>query len=255
MTDVLSHPISPLPIIVPSGFRIIAHRGASAYAPENSMAAFALAARMGITEVELDVQLTRDGEVVICHDTTMARYGHGPALVEEMTWPELAALDMGSWFSPFLYGGEPMIRLADLFARFGAGFTYHVEIKGRAPGLAAATHAVITQLGLEAHCVVTSFAYDALTAMRAESASMRLGWLVEAVDAATAEQARALALFQLCPHAARVTPTMTTLARTVVAEVRTWGLAEDVHARIRRTLDAGCDGMTIDWPDWVTHER
>ena len=250
-----------LPIVVPPQFRIIAHRGASAYAPENTMAAFELAARMGVTEVELDVQLTQDGQLALCHDTTLDRYGHGPRVVEEMTWPELAAQDMGSWFSPFLYGGEPMIRLNDLFTRFGADLTYHVELKGRAPGLAAATHRVITRFGLAGRCIVTSFSFDALAAMRAQSATMRLGWLVQQIDADSMDRARELDLYQLCPDAAHVTPEMVPRARAVVAEVRTWGLlgadvrnqAATVQALIRRTVDAGCDGMTINWPDWVAN--
>ena len=250
-----------LPIVVPPQFRIIAHRGASAYAPENTMAAFELAARMGVTQVELDVQLTQDGQLALCHDTTLDRYGHGPRGVEEMPWPELAALDMGSWFSPFLHGGEPMIRLDDLFDRFGVDLTYHVELKGSAPGLAAATYRTIAEYGLEERCVVTSFAYHALAAMRSQSATVRLGWLVEQIDAAGMERARELDLFQLCPHAAHVTPEMVHRARSVVAEVRTWGLlgadvrtqAATVQGLIRRTVDAGCDGMTVNWPDWVVH--
>ena len=132
-----------LPITVPSGFRIIAHRGASAYAPENTAAAFTLAHEIGVDEVETDAQLTPDGEVVLCHDRALARYGHGDAVVEETPWAKLAALDMGSWFSPHLYGGERMWRLDDLFSAYGDRFTYHVELKGAAAGLAAEAHACI----------------------------------------------------------------------------------------------------------------
>ena len=108
-----------LPILVPPAFRIIAHRGASAYAPENSMAAFTLAQKMGIREIELDTQLTPDGVVALCHDRTLARYGHGAQVMEEMNWADLAALDMGAWFSPYLFGGERMITLEQLLARYG----------------------------------------------------------------------------------------------------------------------------------------
>ena len=62
-----------LPIPCPQGFRIIAHRGASAYAPENTAAAFRLAHEIGVNEVETDAQLTTDGEVVLCHDTDPGR--------------------------------------------------------------------------------------------------------------------------------------------------------------------------------------
>jgi glycerophosphoryl diester phosphodiesterase len=252
-----------LPIRVSSRFRIIAHRGASAYAPENTRAAFDLAARMGVAEVELDTQLTADGEIALCHDATLARYGHGDRMVESMSWAELAGLDMGSWFSPFLFRGERMLTLDQLFAAYGDRFTYHVEIKGKVPALPAAVHGAIARHGLVDHVVVTSFRYDSLIALRELDATLRLGWLTQAIDADALEKARSARLYQLCPAAARVTAEQVVAARAVVAEVRAWGVqgekvptqGADVIALIRRVLDAGCDGMTINWPDWAQHER
>lgn len=254
-------PIPSLPIPVPRSFRIIAHRGASAYAPENTLAAFELAERMGVVDVELDTQLTTDGVVAICHDGTLARYGHGQRRVEEMSWAELAALDMGSWFSPFLFAGMRMTRLDQLFAHFGARLTYHIELKGHAPALAAAVHHLIEEHHLAEKCYITSFAFDALVAMRRESPSLRLGWLVRAIDDEIMNQAQALQLFQLCPQASAVTAEMVTRARAVVADVRAWGIqgetvaqqSAQIIALIEHVRDSGCDGTTINWPDWVRH--
>lgn len=251
-----------LPIPVPANFRIIAHRGASAYAPENTHAAFELAARMGITEIELDTQLTLDGQIALCHDSTLERYGHGPRMVEQMQWSELASLDMGSWFSPFLHAGERMITLDDLFATYGTTFTYHVEIKGKAEGLPAAVHAAIQRHNLRDHCFITSFRYDALVAMRERDADLPLGWLVREIDADTVTQAKAIGLYQLCPIAKSVTADQVAQAREVVREVRAWGLqGESTHNHaaelirlIHQVVDSGCDGMTINWPDWVRHK-
>lgn len=250
-----------LPIPVPATFRIIAHRGASAYAPENTLPAFRLAQEMGVYEVELDTQLTTDGQVVLCHDATLARYGHGPRRVEEMRWPELAGLDMGSWFSPFLFGGEPMVTLEQLFQVFEDRLFYHIELKGRAPGLPAAVHQLIRRHGLRHFCLVTSFARDSLAAMRSLDATLPMGWLVRAIDQEAMAGARELSLAQLCPAAEEVTPEAVAQARQVVSEVRAWGIngtrvstqAEEVQSLIRRVLAAGCDGMTINWPDWVHH--
>ncbi|MCC6454128.1 MAG: hypothetical protein IT328_04245 [Caldilineaceae bacterium] len=250
-----------LPIPVPPHFRIIAHRGASAYTPENTHAAFELTKRMGINEIELDTQLTLDGEIALCHDSTLERYGHGPRLVEEMQWAELAGLDMGSWFSPFLYAGERMITLDDLFTTYGQAFTYHVEIKGKAAGLEAAVHAAIQRHHLRDHCFVTSFRYDALVAMRELDAGLRLGWLVREIDSSAVAQAKAIGLHQLCPIAKSVTPQQVTQARKEVSEVRAWGLqgestqnhAAELIRLIHQVVDSGCDGMTINWPDWVRH--
>ncbi len=244
-----------LPIKVPAGFRIIAHRGASAYAPENTSAAFRLAHEIGVHELELDAQLSMDGEIALCHDRELTRYLQGRSVVEEMVWSELAALDMGSWFSPHLYGGERMLRLDDLFAAYGERFVYHVELKGAAAGLPAAVHACIGRYGLQDACIITSFSYDSLAAMRAIDETVHMGWLVREMDDDVLDKARELELYQLCPQAAHVTSEQVALASEVVPEVRAWGMSgerREVMALIQRVLDAGCDGMTIDWPDWVT---
>jgi glycerophosphoryl diester phosphodiesterase len=76
----------------------IAHRGASSYAPENTFAAFDLALRQGARHIELDVQATRDGHIVVIHDDTVDRTTDGSGLVTSQTLEALQALDAGSWF-------------------------------------------------------------------------------------------------------------------------------------------------------------
>ncbi len=252
-----------LPIPVLPHFRIIAHRGASAYMPENTLAAFQLAYDMGVTEIETDVQLTTDGVVVLCHDRTLARYDHGEQMVEAMKWGDLATLDMGSWFSPYLHQDKRMLTLDELLATFGNKLTYHIELKGHAPQLAAATHQLITAHRLHSNCLITSFDDNWLAAMQQIDLTLRLGWLVTTIDEQVIARAKALQLYQLCPRADQVTAAMVAQARTVVTEVRAWGLqservatqARDVQALIRNLLAAGCDGMTINWPDWVRREK
>lgn len=244
------------PIRVPAHYRIIAHRGASAYAPENTLPAFALARAMGVTDVELDTQLSADGVVVLCHDTTLERYGHGRRVLEGLPARELLSLDMGSWFSPHRFAATPMLTLGALLDAFRAGLVYHVELKGAAPELAAAVHAAVESRGLGSSVVFTSFSRAQLERMRGVSAAARLGWLVESIDDAVLEQAARLGLYQLCPRAARVTAAMVERARPVVAELRAWGLGgvpQEVRRLVLHTVDSGCDGATLDWPDWLAH--
>lgn len=248
-----------LPIPVPATFRTIAHRGASAYVPENTLAAFQLALEMGVPEIETDVQLTTDGVAVLCHDRTLTRYGHGDRVVEEMTWSELADLDMGSWFSPYLHHDKRMLTLDTLFRTFGDQLIYHVELKGAAAGLAAATHALIREHQLAGNCFITSFSYDWLVAMREIDPTLRMGWLVREINDEVLEKTAALDLYQLCPFAGTVTEQQVDQAKAIVSEVRAWGLlgesagkqAAEVQALIRNVINTGCDGMTINWPDWV----
>ena len=109
---------------------VIAHRGASAEAPENTLPAFQLAAEQGADWFELDCQLSADDEVVVIHDATLERTTDGTGRVADHTLAELRALDAGSWFDP-RFAGTPIPTLAEALEltpgrhRIGA----YVEIK------------------------------------------------------------------------------------------------------------------------------
>ncbi len=243
-------------ITVPEHFRIIAHRGACAYAPENTMPAFELAKKMGVREVELDTQLATDDVVVLCHDDSLQRYGHGDQIVETLTSDALLPLDLGSWFSPFLYGNTPMATLEGIVKRFADDFIFHIELKGKAADLPAKVFAIIAGHGLLERSIVTSFSWEQLERMRDISSSCRLGWLVHEFDQKALDGAARLNLFQLCPPARTTTEQLVKRGHDAVEEIRVWGMGgktSEVRALIQRVVDSGSDGMTIDWPDWATH--
>ena len=127
--------------------RIIAHRGASAYAPENTMAAFRKAVQLGAPEVETDVGFTKDRALLLLHDRTLERTTSGSGRPEDHDLAYLKTLDAGSWMDPREhpdfdwqqdYSGERLITLDELLAEFGDALTYHVEIKDRTAGLVPA---------------------------------------------------------------------------------------------------------------------
>lgn len=234
-------------------FRIIAHRGASMRAPENTMAAFRAARETGSKEIKTDVQLTTDGVLVLCHDETLARYGHGVRRVETCAFAELAALDFGAWFSP-AFAGERLVRLEDLFATFGSTFFYHIELKGAHPQLPARVLDAVKERELERQCVFTSFSAEQLRRARAHSADARLGWLVSPITDESLQTARELKLFQLCPKAANVTADNVRKASKIVEEVRAWGCPREKQAAretIQTLRETGCHGITMDEPLWA----
>ncbi|MGW0225493.1 glycerophosphodiester phosphodiesterase, partial [Streptomyces tendae] len=104
-----------------TGPDVIAHRGSSGMAPENTAAAIDLAVRQHADHVEIDVQRTKDGKLVNFHDCTMQRttdiedlYPGRPSYrVSDFTWNELRRLDAGTWFHDD-YAGEPIITLDDV---------------------------------------------------------------------------------------------------------------------------------------------
>lgn len=242
-----------LPIIVKRPFRVIAHRGASGYAPENTWAAFELAVEMGIKDLELDVQLSLDGEVVICHDLTLERYGH-TASIEAMNWLQLSQLDMGSWYSPYLFSDERLLRLQDLFKAYDSAITYHIELKGNAGLLPDHVCRLIEDFNLNDRVIITSFSSEALKRVGSIAPFLRLGWLMQKIDEDALSKAKALELFQLCPRADLLTVNAVRLARCVVSEVRSWGIngsREEVLALLQKSINTGCDGTTVNWPDWI----
>ncbi|HHW30986.1 MAG TPA: glycerophosphodiester phosphodiesterase [Clostridiaceae bacterium] len=93
--------------------KIIAHRGASKYAPENTIAAFKKAMELGSDGIELDVQLSSDGHIVVIHDEKLERTSNGSGLVKDKTLKELRELDFGSWFSPE-FKGETIPTLTEI---------------------------------------------------------------------------------------------------------------------------------------------
>ena len=149
-----------------------------------------------------------------------------------------------------------MVTLEELVTQFADDFLFHIEPKGKAADLAAKVFAVIEEHGLVERSIVTSFSLEQLERMRSVSSSCRLGWLVHEFDRGELDGAARLKLFQLCPPARTVTEPLVELGHEAVQEVRAWGMggkASEVRELIRRVADSGCDGMTIDWPDWATH--
>jgi glycerophosphoryl diester phosphodiesterase len=109
-------------------FTFIAHRGVSSKAPENTLAAFDLAVNKGFLNIELDVQLSRDGVPVIIHDSRIDRTTNGSGSVNSLSLEELKKLDAGSWFdSSFTSERIPM--LIEVLERYSSKVHLHLELK------------------------------------------------------------------------------------------------------------------------------
>jgi glycerophosphoryl diester phosphodiesterase len=111
---------------------IIAHRGGSAFAPENTLAAFQYAVDHGADGVELDVHLSADGEVIVIHDADLGRTTNGSGSVYQKNLAELKELDAGSWFGP-QFAGQRIPTLGEVFELINDRLFVNVELKG--PGL------------------------------------------------------------------------------------------------------------------------
>ncbi|PKN93369.1 MAG: hypothetical protein CVU44_10815 [Chloroflexi bacterium HGW-Chloroflexi-6] len=106
---------------------VFAHRGASAHAPENTLAAFKLAAEQGADGIEFDVKLSADGQVVVHHDPTLDRTTTGKGKIGDYSLAELKKLDAGAWFGE-AYRGEPIPTLAEIFETVGNKLFMNIEL-------------------------------------------------------------------------------------------------------------------------------
>ena len=147
---------------------IFGHRGASADAPMNTLAAFELARQDGADGIELDVHASRDGNLVVIHDDTVDATTDGSGFVHQKTLAELKALDAGSAFGA-AFQGERIPTLDEVFAEFGADLLINVEIKAtlrRAPYIDRMIADQVRKHGLRDRVILSSF--DPTTLRRAK---------------------------------------------------------------------------------------
>jgi glycerophosphoryl diester phosphodiesterase len=229
-----------------SPFMVIAHRGASSYAPENTFAAFDLAIRMGVRHIELDVEATRDGHIVVIHDDTVDRTTNGSGPVTSCSLAELQALDAGSWFGAG-FAGERIPAFDEVLGRYKGRVHIHTEIKGRSTGVSERTADLVRQHGMIDQVTITSFQKSRLEEIRAYAAELATGWLLPEVSDDVIAQARAMGVRQICPRANTVTAELVSRLHAEGFAVRAWGVAtEDL---MRAVVRAGADGATVNFPD------
>ncbi|GAA2262766.1 hydrolase [Streptomyces ruber] len=248
---------------------VVAHRGASAYAPENTLAAVDKAAGMGFDWVENDVQRTRDGELVVVHDASLARTtdveelypGRSPWNVRDFTAAEIARLDAGSWFDS-RYAGARVPTLEQYVRRVTRNHQKLVlEIKNPElyPGIERQTLKVLSNEGwlspwrLRSGLVVQSFSADSVRTVHELRPGVRTGFLGAPAVADLPEYAT---------FADQINAPYKTLSRAYVAAVhahdgphddplRTLTWTVDDAASARRVAGYGVDGIITNVPDVV----
>ena len=139
-------------------FVIIAHRGASHAAPENTLAAIGKAMEFGSDYAELDVCQTKDGEIVLMHDETLERTTNGTGEIWNITLKELKQLDAGSWFGEE-FKGEPIPSLLEVIQSVRGKMKLNIEVKvfRNEPEIARKIVDIIRSEAFEKECIVTSF--------------------------------------------------------------------------------------------------
>ncbi|MFP4978536.1 glycerophosphodiester phosphodiesterase [Paenibacillus sp. CN-4] len=241
----------------------VGHRGASAYAPENTLASFRLAQRMGANYLEMDLQLTRDGEIVLMHDETVNRTTNGRGRVNRMTLEQLKKLDAGAWFNkkhPMYareeYAGEKVPTLREVFEEFGDEVHYMLETKEPAasPGLEARLVELAKEYRLEDRVAVQSFSKDSLRTIHTLSDKIPLFLLIWHNNQANISD-RELAEF--ARYGTGIASNFQRLNREYVEKVKSAGLlvyayTVNYQVNMAKAVGWGVDGVHTDYPDRLT---
>lgn len=162
---------------------IFAHRGASGQYPENTMRAFKEAKKAGVAGIELDVQLTKEGQVVVIHDETLDRTTTGAGYVMDMTLEEIKKLDAGSWFSTQFHE-EKVPTLEEVFQWLSEGnhnLRVNIELKNYVmhyKGLEEKVLALIEAYHLEERIIISSFNAFSLQRVRMLHPTIEIGYLI-----------------------------------------------------------------------------
>ena len=242
-----------------AGFTLIAHRGFSSRAPENTFAAFDLALREGFDHFELDVRLTADGAPVVIHDATLDRTTDGSGPVAAATLEEILRLDAGLWFQgDDTYRSERIPTLADLLERYREKAHIHLELKSSEPELPTTVAAMLGTSGwLDVAAgkgdeapglAVISFNPDQLRRSKAVlPPDVRHSWLVERIDPWVLDEAEVLGVAGILPRTGATTAGLVRAAKARGFAVHVWDVRDP--SGLDRLLELGISGATVDWPD------
>ncbi len=235
--------------------RVIAHRGFSGVAPENTLAAVRRAIEVGADMVEIDVGLTRDGHVVVLHDATLERTTDGRGPLAEATLAQVRRLDAGSWFAPE-FAGEKVPTLAEVLDLARGRILVNVEIKSEAVtdeaegGIADKVLGLVRERDMLDRVIVSSFDPRALVHVRRLDAEAKTASLynddlhrgMSPIEIMTAAGSQAFNVSRR-----KVGP-------EIVRETHRYGRPVAVYtindeARMRRLIAMGVDALFTDRPD------
>jgi glycerophosphoryl diester phosphodiesterase len=222
----------------------IAHRGASGRYPENTLAAFEAAIKIGVAMCELDVHLTRDGIAVVIHDATLDRTTDAKGAVAAMTFAELQRADAGIRFGR-QFAGQRVPTLEEVFRLTAGRGGLNIELKG--VGTEATVCELIDAHGAVATALVSSFDWAMLARVREIDSRIRVGLLGKDHPQHLLDTASAMQAYAINPNVAIVNASLCAAAHARGLKLYAWTC--DDPGRMRRLIADGGDGIMTNYPD------
>lgn len=223
-----------------------AHRGASAYAPENTMISFRKALQLGANGIELDLQRTKDGKIVIFHDKKIDKKSNGKGEISDYKYKELLDFDFGSWFD-IKYKNEKIVLFENFAKEFlSKNLTFAIELKQE--GIEKDVLEIIKKYATHDDIYITSFYFNALKNVRMIDSNIKLSWLIEdRINIDNINKLLEINGIQICPNAENVTIEDIKLANKSGLGVRLWGVSNENI--MKKVFNFNIDGMTVNFPD------
>ena len=223
-----------------------AHRGASEYAPENTMSAFYLGLLQGADGIETDIQRTLDGKLVLFHDKTLERVTVGKAsgCVSDYTLNELRELKIYGNCATGFYDKIPTL---EQFLSVFCGYKIRFALELKTPDAEKEVLSLINKYRVVSRVTITSFEYDFIKMVRELCSYVRIGWLVNGDGLESTSQLSAIKGEEMCPKASETTEQSVKTLKDSGFCVRAWGVNNT--EQMTRMCRLGVDGMTVNFPD------
>ena len=224
-----------------------AHRGASEYAPENTLSSFYLGLLQGANGIETDVQRTKDGVLVLFHDSTLDRVTDSDGEIENYTYSELRKVKVYGKCESGFYDRIPTLReFLEKFHSYNISFA--IELKGE--GVEDETLLMVKEFGMMDKVTFTSFAFEHIERIKSLDPAARVGWLRSEVNREMLEELLRIGGEEIAPKAAIVTPELMMEWQRLGLGVRAWGVSN--VELMKKMCELGVDGMTVNFPDKLT---
>jgi glycerophosphoryl diester phosphodiesterase len=233
------------------GTLVFGHRGASAYAPMNTIPAFELALQQGADGIELDVHLSGDKHLIVLHDFTVDHTTDGSGPAKSMTLAELKALDAGYKFEE-RFRETRIPTLDEVFAAVGGKILFNVEIKSiteDTDGVEQVTADCIQRHGLQESVIISSFNPLALQRFRAILPEVAIGYLYAPSYTFFPEVMDALPHEAIHPYHESIDAAVVERAKKSGQVINTWTVNDPAQAVKLR--DIGVHGIITDKPDVI----
>ena len=224
-----------------------AHRGASDYAPENTMSAFRKAIELKANGIELDLQKTKDGKIVIFHDDFIDKKSNGIGTISDYTYNELLKFDFGSWFD-LKYKDEKIVLFEEFAKKFlSEDLTFAIELK--TIGIEKQTLEIIDKYSKSKENIyITSFIFEALENVRKFDKDIKISWLIdEEINQNNIDKLLSIKGSQICPKADKVSNSSIELANRNRLGVRLWGIRDEEI--MQKVYKLNIEGLTVNVPD------